>query len=79
MSPWDIVILAKTKAAAETQLKNELAKRTGKHVEVLTPIRIWLALMPEIPGYVFRIEARGWLNGKGAKISVHVEVEKLHE
>jgi hypothetical protein len=79
MTPWDVVVLAKSKKGAEDQLKHELSKRTEKHVEVMTPIRVWLALMPELPGHVFRAECRGWINGKGAKISAIVELQRLHE
>jgi len=79
VTPWDVVILAKTRDGAESQLKAEISKRTVKHVEVLTPIRVWLALLPILPGYVFRVECRGWINGKGAKISAVVELQRLHE
>ena len=79
MNPWSISILAKTKASAEKHLKNELAKKTDKHVELMTPLRVWLGLMPEMDQHVYRIECRGWINGKGAKIEALIELERLHE
>lgn len=79
MTPWDIMILAKTHEAAEKQLKAELAKRTAKHIEVMTPLRVWIGLMPIPTGHVMRVECRGYLNGTGAKIMALVETERLYE
>lgn len=79
MSPWDVIILAKTKAGAERQLKAEIAKRSPKHIEIMTPLRVWLGLLPELPDHVIRIQCRGYLNGKGAKITAVLEIERLHE
>ena len=79
MNPWTIDILGKTKEATERQLKIELAKRTAKHVEILTPLRVWLGLLPEMEGYIYRVRCNGWLNGRGASIEATVALERLYE